>query len=369
MAPPRLVLDAHTLRMIAIAFLLLSALSIHRLWFAEGTEIRDVIVVDGETMGTTFQIRVAGEGLDERLERDVRKVAAARLGEIDRWMSTWNPESEVSRFNAHDSSSPFVVSYETASVVAFAVELCKWTTGAYDISVGPLVALWGFGNGARVGQPPTEAEIEEAMSHMGARLIRVGRGAPGGQGFLRKNDPALQIDLSSIAKGFGADHVAGGLFELGRTDFMVEIGGEVYAAGERPGGGPWRLAIEKPLDEGRAIQSIVELSNQGMASSGDYRIFYLDGDRRLSHTIDPRTGHPVENGPAATTVIATTAAEADAWATALMVLGEDEGLRLAEEWDVAGLVLTRGEAGAIETKANALFPATVDPGMPNSNAP
>ena len=361
MAPPRLVLDARTLRLIAIAFVLLSALTVHRLWLADDPEAPDVLVVTGETMGTTYQIRVAGRGLGARLEREVAAVAEKRLGEIDRWMSTWNPDSEISRFNAHASSDAFPVSYETASVVAFAVELCKWTAGAYDISVGPLVALWGFGSGARLGEPPTQSEIDEVLSHMGARLIRIGRGAPGGQGFLRKNDPELQIDLSSIAKGYGVDHVAGGLFALGRTDFMVEIGGEVYAAGERPGGGPWRLAIEKPMDEGRAIQSIVELSNQGMASSGDYRIFYRDGDRRVSHTIDPRNGRPVEGGPAATTVIANSAAEADAWATALMVLGAEDGLALADEWNVAALVLTRGDENTIEAKANAAFPETIEP--------
>lgn len=364
MPPPRLVLDAHTLRMIAIAFAILAALSVHRLWFADDPEARTVIVVEGETMGTTYQIRVAGEGLGSRLERDVAAMAEARLGEIDAWMSNWNPESDVSRFNAHASTEPFPVSYETASLVAYAVEVCKWTAGAYDISVGPLVALWGFGQGARTGPPPTAEEIDEALDHMGARLLRVGRGAPSGQGFLRKGDPALQIDLSSIAKGYGVDFLANGLFELGREDFMVEIGGEVYAAGERPGGGAWRLAIEQPLDAGRAIQSIVELSNQGMATSGDYRIFYRDEGRRLSHTIDPRTGKPVEGGPASVTVIATSTAEADAWATALMVLGEEDGLALADEWGFAALLLLRGEDGSIAVKRNRFFPETIDPTVP-----
>ena len=361
MAPPRLELDAHTLRMIAISFVLLAGLSVHRLWFADDPDAKDVLVLRGETMGTTYEIRVAGDGLGARVERDVSAMAADRLARVDTWMSNWNPDSDVSRFNAHRSTEPFPVAYETASVVAFAVELGKWSSGAYDISVGPLVALWGFGEGARIGAPPTPEEIDEARSHMGARLLRVGRGAPGGTGFLRKGDPALQIDLSSIAKGYGVDFVANGLFDLGREDFLVEIGGEVYAAGERPGGGPWRLAIEKPVDEGRVIQRVVELRNQGMASSGDYRIFYRDGDRRVSHTIDPRTGRPVEGGPAATTVIATSAAEADAWATTLMVLGETAGLALAEDWNVAALVLTRGPDDTIVEATNALFPPVFSP--------
>lgn len=364
MPPPRLVLDAHTLRMIAIAFVLLAALSAHRLWFAEDPDAPDVLVVTGETMGTTYQIRVAGDGLGSRLERDVAAMAEARLGQIDAWMSNWNPDSDVSRFNEHASTDPFPVAYETASLVAFAVELCKWTGGAYDISVGPLVSLWGFGQGARIGAPPTAEEIDEALGHMGARLLRVGRGSPGSQGFLRKADPALRIDLSSIAKGYGVDFLADGLLELGRYDFMVEIGGEVYAAGERPGGGAWRLAIEKPLDEGRAIQSIVELSNQGMATSGDYRIFYREEGRRVSHTIDPRTGRPVEGGPASVTVIANSATQADAWATALMVLGEGDGFDLAEEWEIAAMLLVRGEGDAIEAKQNRFFPETTEPAVP-----
>lgn len=362
MPPPRVVLDPHTLRLIAIAFVLLAALSVHRLWFAADPSADEVTIVRGETMGTRYEIRVAGEGLGARLEREVAAMAEERLARIDAWMSNWNPDSDVSRFNAHASTEPFPVDYETASVVAFAVELSKWTGGAYDISVAPLVALWGFGHDPRLGEPPSPEEIAEAQRHMGARLLRVGRGAPGGRGFLRKSDPELQIDLSSIAKGYGVDLLANGLFGLEREDFLVEIGGEVYAAGERPGGGPWRVGIEKPIDEGRAIQSVVELTNQGMASSGDYRIFYREGDRRVSHTIDPRTGHPVLDGPAATTVIATSAAEADAWATALMVLGAPDGLELAEQWNVAALVLLRGDEGEIIERSNALFPETRVPG-------
>lgn len=354
---PRLEIDSHTLRMIAIAFVLLAALSIHRLWLAEDPHAPDVLVINGETMGTTWEIRVAGEGLDERLRRRVAEVAETRLAQVDQWMSNWNPDSDISRFNRHKESTGFPVSSETASVVAFAVELSKWSGGAFDVSVGPLVALWGFGEGARIGATPTKDEVEEANAHVGARLIRVGRGSPSGEGFLRKNDPELEIDLSAIAKGFGVDHVTDGLLELGRKDFLVEIGGEIFAAGERPGGGPWRLAIEKPLDEGRAIQSVVELSNQAMATSGDYRIFYEEGDRRISHTIDPRTGYPVEKGPASATVIANTATEADAWATTMMVLGEPEGLELAEEWGIAVMLLVRTEEGAIEERRNALFPA------------
>jgi len=353
---PRLEIDARTLRMIALSFVLLAGLTIHRLWFAPEPNAPDVLILRGETMGTTYEVRVAGERLGERLRRRVEGMISERLAETDSWMSNWNPESDVSRFNDFRETSGFPVSSETAAVVAFAVELCKWSGGAYDITVGPLVSLWGFGKDARIGAPPSEAETEEALRHMGARLLRIGRGSPGTGGFLRKNDPEVQIDLSSIAKGYGVDHLAGGLFELEREDFLVEIGGEVYAAGERPGGGPWRLAIEKPLDEGRAIQSVVELSDQAMATSGDYRVFYLEDDQRFSHTLDPRTGRPVANGPASATVISGSAAEADAWATTIMVLGDPEGLVLAQQWGIAAMVILRAEDGTFQERRNALFP-------------
>lgn len=361
MPPPRIVLDRRTLRLMAIAFVLLLALTVHRLFLAEVPDPAQVLVVQGETMGTTFEIRVAGGGRTEALRQQIEAMAEQRLGEIDRWMSSWNPDSEISRFNAHHDTTGFPVAHETAAVVAYAIELSKWSGGAFDISIGPLVGLWGFGHEARLGERPSDAEIEAAQRHTGARLLRVGRGNPGSGGFLRKNDPALEIDLSAIAKGYGVDHLAGGLLELGREDFLVEIGGEVYAAGERPGGGPWRLAIEKPLDDGRAIQSIVELSGQAMATSGDYRIFYRDEGRRISHTIDPRTGRPVEGGPASATAIAPTTTEADGWATTLMVLGAPEGLALAEEWGIGAMVLIRDDGGELVERRNALFPTTIAP--------
>jgi thiamine biosynthesis lipoprotein len=355
---PRLEIDRHTLRMIGVAFVLLAGLTIHRLWFADDPNAPDVLIWAGETMGTSYEIRVAGEGLSESLRRELQATTDERLADVDRWMSNWNPESEVAQFNAHKHTEPFPVSHETAALVAFAIELGKWSGGAFDISVGPLVALWGFGNGARMGAPPTSEEILERQSHMGARLLRVGRGAPNSGGFLRKNDPEVEIDLSAIAKGFGVDHVADGLYANERRDFLVEIGGEVYAAGQRPGGGPWRVAIEQPLDSGRAVQSVIELQDQAMATSGDYRIFYLEDDARISHTIDPRSGRPVEHGPASVTVLAASATEADAWATTLMVLGEPEGLELAEQWKVPALLLVRGPDGEIIQRQNALFPSS-----------
>ncbi len=345
--PPQLELDRRTLRLIAIAFALLAALSVHRLFFAAAPTTPDILVVAGRTMGTSYEIRIAGNELDETLRQRVEEETTRRLSQLDGWMSNWNPESEITRFNAHQDTTDFAVSAETAEIVAFALKLNEISGGAFDISVGPLVARWGFGIGARVDERPSDLEIERLRSHMGAATLRVNRGNGNGGDSLGKNDPAVEIDLSAIAKGYGVDHVAEGLESLGRRDYLVEIGGEVRARGERPGGGPWRVAIERPQDEGRAIHSLVELQDRAMATSGDYRIFYIEGGKRFSHTIDPRTGRPVEGGPASATVVADTATEADAWATTLMVLGEEEGLGLADQRGIAAFLLLRDESGTI----------------------
>lgn len=365
MPPPRLDLDRRTLSAMAIAFVLLVGLTVHRLFFAEPpAPATDLLVLSGDTMGTTWEVRLAGPDLDEALEAKVRGEIEQRLDEIDRWFSTWRPDSEVSRFNASRSLEPFPVSSPTAELIAYAIELCKWSGGAFDITIAPLVARWGFGHGAQVDQPPSEAEIQRYLDHTGAEIVHVGRGNPKSGGFLIKLDPDVKIDLSAIAPGYAADHVSSGLFALGREDFLVEIGGEIYAAGHRPDGQPWRVAIEEPADEptagSRRIHSVVELSNQGLATSGDYRAFYLENGRRISHTIDARTGRPSESGVASATVIAPTAAQADGFATAVMVLGAEEGLALAEAWQLGAMTLTRTPGGELVEERNALYPEPLD---------
>jgi thiamine biosynthesis lipoprotein len=368
---PGLELDRRTLRLIAVAFVLLASLSVHRLFFAAPPDGPDVLILAGQTMGTTYEIRIAGDGLDEALRQRVEEETSRRLLQIDQWMSNWNPDSEIARFNAHDSIADFPVSIETAEVVAYAIQLNDWSGGAFDIAVGPLVARWGFGSHARVDSPPNQEEIARLRERLGAGMLRVGSSDSNASAssasavlsassvFIAKTDPKVEIDLSAIAKGYGADHVANGLEFLGRHDYLVEIGGEVHASGERPKGGPWRVAIERPQIEGRAIQFVIELRDQAMATSGDYRIFYIENGKRISHTIDPRTGRPVEDGPASVTVLADTATEADAWATTLMVLGEEEGLALAQERGMAALVLIRNEDGTLSDRRNSLFPDVV----------
>lgn len=362
MPPPRLELDRRTLRAMALAFVLLTGLTVHRLFFAAPPEAApSELVLEGETMGTTWSVRIAGADLDEELRERARAEIEKRLAEIDLWFSTWRPDSEVSRFNASRSTEPFAVSSATAELVAYSVELCKWSSGAFDITVAPLVARWGFGHGAQIGSPPTDEEIATFLDRTGAEILHVGRGNPTRGGFLIKRDPAVEIDLSAIAPGFAADHVAAGLYGLGREDFLVEIGGELFAAGHRPDGQAWHVAIEEPVEDARRIHAVVALSDQGLATSGDYRAYYLEGGRRLSHTIDPRVGRPIENGMASATVIAPTAAQADGFATALMVLGARDGLALATSWNLGAMTLTRTADGGLTEERNALYPEPIRP--------
>jgi len=358
----RLELDRRTLRAIAIAFVLLAGFTVHRLFFAAPPgPARESLVLSGEAMGSTWQVRIAGPDLDEALAARARAEIERRLAEIDLWFSTWRKDSEVARFNAWQSTRPYDVSSPTAELVAFSVELCKWSGGAFDVTIGPLVARWGFGADARIGEPPTQAEIDALLALTGAEIVHVGRGNPQRGGFLVKGEPEVAIDLSAIAPGYAADHVAAGLFALGREDFLVEIGGELYAAGRRTDGRAWRVAIEEPLEDERRIRAVVELEDQGLATSGDYRAYYLQDGRRISHTIDPRTGRPIENGMASATVIAPTATQADGFATALMVLGEDAGLALAEQWKLPAMTLTRTEDGGLREARNALYPEPLAP--------
>lgn len=351
--------DVRTLRATGIAVALLAAFFIHRLFFATpSAPTPDLLVLAGQALGTTWEVRIAGEDLDEPLRTRAQELIETRLAEVDLWLSTARPDSEVSRFNASRSTDPFDVSSPTAELVAYAIELCKWSGSAFDITIGPLVARWGFSQNAPIADPPSQEEIDAYLDRTGAEIIHVGRGNPKSGGFLHKFDPAVEIDLSPVTTGYAADHVAGGLFELGRLDFLVEVGGNIYGAGHRPDGKPWRVDIEEPLANERKVHSIVELSNQGFATSADHRAETVAGAPGLAFArlIDPRTGRPLDNGMASATVIAPTATQAAAFATTLMVLGAKAGLALAEQWNLGAMTLARAEGAILREERNALFP-------------
>ncbi|TWT90232.1 Thiamine biosynthesis lipoprotein ApbE precursor [Pseudobythopirellula maris] len=300
----------------------------------------EIVGFSGPTMGTQYHIRViAGETTPDAPELQAR--VDQRLVEINRRMSTYDPESELSRFNTSESDDWFEVSAETAEVVSYSLGLARDSGGAFDPTVGPVVNLWGFGPGKRRTKPPTDDEVEAALARVGHTKVEARVEPPA----LRKS-PGVYVDLSAVAKGYGVDAVARLLDNAGATAYMVEIGGEVRTRGTKPGGAPWRIGVEAPSDHapaegGQRVNRVVELSGGSVATSGDYRNYFEYEGRRYSHTVDPTTGRPVAHTLATVSVLAESCMEADATATALLVLGPAAGYDWAVERGVAALFVTR----------------------------
>jgi thiamine biosynthesis lipoprotein len=300
-----------------------------------GPERPDQWVLTGGTMGTALTVKVV---VPSGLSTDREVVEAAirnAVDTVDFAMSTYRDDSELSRFNRH-GTGPFEVSESMIEVVSEAQRVAELSGGAFDITVGPLVDAWGFGPDP-VTEPPDQDTIEALLADSGFHMLEV----DAAQRTLRKDRDAFRCDLSAIAKGYAVDRVAHELSLLGLADFMIEIGGEVRAAGRNADGEAWRIGIERPEAGRGGLWSAVALSDTAMATSGDYRNYYERDGKRLSHTIDPRTGRPIDHGLASVTVLHSEAAWADAWATALHVLGPEAGYDLAVSEDVLAYFIVR----------------------------
>lgn len=307
-----------------------------------------VVTFAGPTMGTRYSVKAVTPDAAERLE-ELQHEVDARLAEINRRMSTYDPESELSRFNQSESNDWFEVSPETAKVVAYALRISQDTDGRFDPTVGPVVNLWGFGPDGRRTEPPTDEQVQAALARIGYQSIEVRLDPPA----IKKSRPDIYLDLSAIAKGYGVDAVSDLLAELGATASMVEIGGEVVCRGVKPDGQPWRIGVEKPDENGSTLQTVLELRDRSIATSGDYRNFFEEDGRRFSHTIDPATGRPVQHKLATVSVLAPSCMRADALATALLVMGPDEGYNWANENSVAALLIERTPEGFRERRTPA----------------
>lgn len=294
----------------------------------------DVVTISGRTMGTTYSVKIAGLPQAHTREQ-VQKEIAKRLETVDRQMSTWRKDSEISRFNAQRGTGWFPVSPDTAKVVQEANRISELSAGAFDVTVGPLVNLWSFGPENRPQRVPADEEIAKRRQSVGFGKLDVRANPPA----LRKADPALSVDLSAIAKGFGVDRVAEYLDSLNAAGYMVEIGGEVRCRGSRSDGGDWRIGIQSPADVGALSVRAVALKNRSLATSGDYRNYFEQDGRRYSHTIDPRTGRPVRHALASVSVLAESCMTADALATTIMVLGPERGREFARRHKLAVLLL------------------------------
>ena len=307
--------------------------------------------VRGMAMGTQWSVRVVTTGPGSGTTRTVREITEGQLDLVNARMSRYLESSDVSRFNESSETTSFPVSPETADVVRHALEIGALTSGALDVTVAPLVDAWGFGPRGESLQIPSEEDVEHLLTTAGLELLRLDPLMPA----ITKTTPGLRIDLSAVAKGYAVDRVAEALIGAGFKDLMVEIGGEIRVHGHNSDGDPWRLAIERPDTTERSFHTVLSLSRGSLATSGDYRLFREIEGRRISHIMDPRSGRPVEHRLASVSVVDDLCVRADAFATALMVLGPDEGLRLAEELGLAAFFLVRGEDGQVIEMASSAF--------------
>ena len=301
------------------------------------------IQVNGPTMGTYFRVvvldppnGVTAASLNPELYRLLNRIVAQ--------MSTYEPDSELSRFNRLSSTDWQRGSRDLIRVVRLALETSDLTAGAFDVTVAPMVELWGFG--ARTSPPsiPAPAAIERLRAYVGWKHV----GTRGGQ--LRKKIPELQLDLSAIAKGFAVDRLAAHLDHLGASRYLVDIGGEVKVRGPGPTGPTWNIAIEHPNAGSRAHYATVHIRRGAIATSGDYRNFFEVDGIRYSHTIDPASGKPVTHNLASVSVVHQSAAFADAMATGLLVLGPKRGFDLAQTLGLPAYFIARTEE-ALEMRA------------------
>ena len=313
---------------------------------------RDVTTVEfvGRTMGTTYSVKVAGP---PQWDRDPRLEIESVLRAVNDEMSTYLESSELSRFNRAPAGIWFGVSRDVVAVVDAAAAVSDATGGVFDVTIGPLVDLWGFGAGSEGRKAPKDEQVREALRRVGHEHLE-SRSEPSA---LRKSVDDLQVDLSAIAKGHGVDRVFQRLLDLGAENVFVEVGGEVRATG-KVGDRAWLVGIQQPDARSDRLLAAFPLEDRAMATSGDYRNRYVDGDEVYSHTLDPRTGRPVRHRLASVTVVAESCMMADAWATAIMALGGEAGRALAEEQDLDVLFVSRVPGDGYEVWGRGALEAT-----------
>lgn len=310
----------------------------------------------GETMGTNWSVRLV-----DSPRADLHALHALIQAGLDRvvaQMSTWEADSDISRFNRAPAGHWQDLPDEFFTVLRCALAVAEASDGAFDPTVGPLIGAWGFGAHAGAREAPDDAARASAGARVGWQRVSLDAAnrrvrQPGG----------VQLDLSAVAKGYAVDSVAAALRARGIAAALVEVGGELHGYGRKPDGEAWRVLIESSPEEEEAAglaPRIAHLDDLAVATSGDRWHWYEQAGERYTHTVDPRTGRPVPHARAAVTVLAANAMEADAWATALTVLGADAGLALAERRGLAARFVIRTE-GALQERASTRFASHLVP--------
>ncbi|NDL62651.1 FAD:protein FMN transferase ApbE [Acerihabitans arboris] len=298
-------------------------------------------VAEGKTMGTFYRVTLASPpagvlaGLQDSISR--------QLEQDNHELSTYQQDTVLSRFNHYPGTDPQPVSANMADIVTTALRIGAKTGGAMDVTVGPLVNLWGFGPDKQPRTMPDQRQIDQARARVGLRHLRLIEDDKGQ--WLQKDLPDLYVDLSTLGEGAATDHLAALLERRGITRYLVSVGGAVVSRGLSPQGVPWRVAIQRPTDKEIDAQAVVDLQGHGISTSGSYRNYYELQGKRVSHIIDPVTGRPIEHKLVSATVIATTALEADGWDTGLMVLGSEKAQALAEQQGLAVYLISKTATG------------------------
>lgn len=308
--------------------------------------------IAGEVQGTTYHIKFVAPP-DSSDPAKLRQQIEQRFAEIDQRLSNYRDDSEISRFNALRTTNWVAVSPEIISLVDISKQVWTKTNGCFDLTVKPLFDLWGFTK--HEGRVPSQSEIEQALRHVGMSKVEIDIA----NSRLRKTDPELGIDLSSIAQGYSVAEVARLLEGSGIQNYLVEIGGELRVKGRKANGRPWRIAIEKPTPFERKVQKVLEIYEQNgtaVMTAGTYRNFFEHGGRVYTHILDPRTGRPITHHLLSVTVLHEDPTWADAWDTALLCVGETEASVIAEQQGLKALLIYQQGSGIREAMSPRFLP-------------
>ena len=290
----------------------------------------EIIEISGSKMGTSYHITVVADQLPPD---DLAQQIDQLLSVVDNSMSTYKQNSEISQFNRLPAGGSLKISSEFADVIRISQKVWTLSEGAFDPTIGPLVDLWGFGATHSEQSVPSAQSIQQALDNVGFDSVVL-------EGLMLTKQKALALDLSAVAKGYGVDLVADHLEMLALPDYLVEIGGEVRVSGFNAEGVAWKIALEQP-QLFAAVDRVIDLTDIAVATSGDYRNYFEKEGQRYSHTIDPRSGRPINHSLASVTVITESCAEADAWATAFSVMGTSQSKNIANQLGIAAYMLVR----------------------------
>ena len=318
----------------------------------------EIVQISGSKFGTSYHITIVA---DQPAPADLAEQIDAALDVVDLSMSTYKSESELSLFNRLPLGEEVIASEGLWTVLQTSRQIWQQSAGAFDPSVGPLVELWGFGPQMTNDRIPEETEITQALATIGYQYLILNSDRQA-----ISKDLALRLDLSAVAKGYAVDQIADLLEMLALPDYLVEVGGEMRVSGLNPKGQPWRIAIETPDAMGQ-VDNIIALESAAVATSGDYRNYFEKDGKRYSHSIDPRTGRPIQHRLASVTVVADRCIDADAWATAFLVMGDEAALEIANQQSIAVYMLVKAEDQFTAVYSEAFKPYLTAPAVNSEN--